>query len=480
MAGNTSRVAPLLPAGNRSSVFTLIAAYLGLFVGLIDSNAVNLALPAIRADLGGGVSDAQWTADAYNVTFAAVLLTAGSLGDRFGRRLVLRSGLVAFAAASLACAVAPSLGALLAARAAQGVGAALMLPQGLAIAAATFPDSAGRARATAAWATAAASSAALGPVLGGVLTDTIGWRFIFWLNAPVVLVALAMSYRYLSESRSPSAGKIDLTGQSLAVLTLGTLTVVLVEGRTLGATLATALAAAAVVGGAGFVWSQRRLAHPMVPPQFFGNRSLVVALVATFAMTFGTYGMLLVNSLAFHQSRGVSALATAVAFLPMPLVYLALIPAVNVIARRTGHRLPMTLGLVLMGAGMLLYATVGPDAELWLLETAFVLTGAGLAFNTGPAVGLAMSAVPVAHAGLASSVVNLARLVGITVGIAVMGTVLAVVSGDATAGPGFADGVRAGMLAGAVVEVVGAVVVFGYTGRGRSRHTAPTKEVCHA
>jgi MFS family permease len=190
--------------------------------------------------------------------------------------------------------------------------------------------------------------------------------------------------------------------------------------------------------------------------------------------------MVLVNSLAFHQSRGVSALETAVAFLPMPLVYLALIPAVNVIARRTGHRLPMTFGLVLMGAGMLLYATVGPDAELWLLETAFVLTGAGLAFNTGPAVGLAMSAVPVAHAGLASSVVNLARLVGITVGIAVMGTVLAVVSGDPTAGPGFADGVRAGMLAGAVVEVVGAVVVFGYTGRGRSRHTAPTKEVCHA
>jgi MFS family permease len=277
MAGNISQVA-LLPTGNRSSVFTLIAAYLGLFVGLIDSNAVNLALPAIRADLGGGVSGAQWTADAYNVTFAAVLLTVGSLGDRFGRRFVLRSGLVTFVAASLACALAPSLSALLAARAAHGVGAALMLPQGLAIAAATFPDAAGRARATAAWA--------------------------------------------------------------MAVLTLGSLTVVLVEGRTLGAALATALAAATVIGGAGFVWSQRRLAHPMVPPQFFGNRRLAFALVATFAMTFGTYGMLLVNSLAFQQSRGVSALATAVAFLPMPLVYLTLIPAVNVVAPRTGPRLP--------------------------------------------------------------------------------------------------------------------------------------------
>jgi hypothetical protein len=218
----------------------------------------------------------------------------------------------------------------------------------------------------------------------------------------------------------------------------------------------------------------------MVPPQFFGNRRLAVALTATFAMTFGTYGMLLVNSLGFQQSRDVSALATAVAFLPMPLVYLTLIPAVKVMVRRTGPRLPMTIGLVLMGAGMLLYAAVGPEAELWLLEAAFVLAGAGLAFNTGPAVGMALSAVPVVRAGLASGVVNLARLVGITVGIAVMGTVMALVSGDATTGPGFADGVRAGVLTGGVVEFLGAVVVVGYTGRRRSEHTEPTEEVCHA
>ena len=159
-----------------------------------------------------------------------------------------------------------------------------------------------------------------------------------------------------------------------------------------------------------------------------------MALVATFAMTFGTYGMLLVNSLAFQGLRGVSALATAVAFLPMPLVYLALIPVVNVIARRTGPRPPMISGLVLMGAGMLLYAAVGPQADLGLLEPAFVLAGAGLAFNTGPAVSLAMAAAPVARAGLASGVVNLARLVGITVGVAVMGTVLAWVGGGAGAG----------------------------------------------
>ena len=455
-------------ASNRSSTPVLIAAYLGLFVGLIDSNAVNLALPAIQHDLGGGVSGAQWTADAYNVTFAAALLTAGSLGDRFGRRRVLRTGLLAFVVASMACALAPSLGVLLAARAAQGVGAALMLPQGLAIAAAAFPDAAGRARATAAWAVAAASSAALGPIVGGVLTDSLGWRYIFWLNAPVGVVALAMSFRYLPESRNPTAGKVDPFGQTLTMLTLGTLTVVLVEGRMLGIVWTMALALVVAAGAAGLVWSQRRVTNPMLPPQFFGNRRLVIALVATFAMTFGTYGMLLVNSLAFQQQRGVSALATAVAFLPMPLTYLALIPVANVLARRSGPRLPMTSGLVLMGAGMLLYALVGPGAELWLLEPAFVLAGAGLALNTGPAVGMAMASVPVSRAGMTSGVVNLARLVGITVGVAVMGTVLALV------------GARAAVLTGGLAELLGAVVVFGYTRSGRSQETAQKEEVCHA
>jgi EmrB/QacA subfamily drug resistance transporter len=460
---------------HRSSLPALIAAYLGLFVGLIDSNAVNLALPAIRAELGGGVSGVQWTADAYNVTFAAMLLTAGSLGDRFGRRRMLRVGLLGFAAASLACVVAPTLGVLLTTRCVQGVAAAVMLPQGLALAAAAFPDAAGRTRATAAWAMAAASSAALGPVLGGVLTDTVGWRVIFLLNVPVGLVALAMSFRYLPESRNPRAASIDVTGQLLAIVALGTLTVVLVEGRTLGATWTVALVAVVVLASSAFALGQRRTAEPMIPAGFAGNRRLVVALVATFAMTFGTYGLLMVNSLAFQQQRGATALETALAFLPMPLAYLALIPAASVVARRRGSRLPMTVGLTLMGAGMMLYAAAGPNAGIGVLEVAFVLAGAGLAFNTGPAVAMALSAVPVERAGLASGVVNLARLIGITVGIAVLGTVLAMVGGDADSGTAFANGVRAAVLVGGIVEIAGAVVVSAFVTTARTE-----REVCHA
>jgi len=439
---------------------TLIAAYLGLFVGLIDANAVNLALPAVRADLGGGISGAQWTIDAYNVTFAALLLTSGSLGDRFGRRALLRAGLVAFVAASLTCATAPSLPLLLAARAVQGVGAALMLPQGLAITAAAFPHPVERGRATAAWAIAAAMSTAIGPILGGVLTDTVGWRYIFWLNAPVGVLALLMTYRYLPESRDPDAARVDVPGQLLAVIGLGALTVVLVEGRTAAPAVTAVLAAVAVAGLASFLLSQRRDSDPMLPLDLFASRRLVAALIATFAMTFGIYGLLLVNSFAFQQQRGASALATAIWFLPMPLTYLVFIPAVNALAHRTGPRLPMAAGLALMAAAMGLYAGVGPQAAIWLIELSFVLAGAGLALTTGPAVGLAMSAAPVRRAGLASGVVNLARLVGITVGVAVLGSALA------------AAGAQAAVALGGIVQAFGAMATW--------KGSRMDKEVCRA
>ncbi|OBA86567.1 arabinose ABC transporter permease [Mycobacteriaceae bacterium 1482268.1] len=446
------------------AALSLVAAYLGLFVGLVDANAINLALPAVRTDLGGGISGAQWTIDAYNVTFAALLLTSGSLGDRFGRRRLLRVGLTLFVVASLACATAPSLPVLLTARSAQGVGAALMLPQGLAIAAAAFPDPIQRGRATAAWAISAALSTAIGPILGGVLTDTIGWRYIFWLNIPVGLVALLMTRRYLPESRDNGASRIDVRGQTLAVVGLATLTIVLVEGRSTSPVWMAVLAVCAVASMAAFVRSQRRSATPMLPLDLFRSRRLTAALIATFAMTFGIYGLLLVNSFVFQQQREVSALETAVWFLPMPLTYLVLIPFVNMLAHRTGPRLPMTVGLGLMAAGLLLYAFAGPQADVWLLELSFLLAGAGLALNTGPAVGLAMAAVPVRRAGLASGVVNLARLVGITVGVAVLGSAMAAV------------GAQTAMALGGAVQLIGAAVAW----RGTRTDTGSTKEVCHA
>lgn len=451
------------------TVLTLTAAYLGLFVGLIDANAVNLALPAVRTDLGGGIAGAQWTIDAYNVTFAALLLTSGSLGDRFGRRRLLRIGVAVFVVASLGCAAAPALPVLLAARAVQGVGAAAMLPQGLAIAAAAFPDPVERGRATAAWAMAAAMSTAIGPMLGGLLTDTVGWRYIFWLNIPVGVLALLMARRYLPESRDDNASHIDLRGQILAVAGLATLTVVLVEGRSTPAGWSALLTVSAVGAIAAFLASQHRAAAPMLPLDLFRSRRLNAALTATFSMTFATYGLLLVNSFAFEQQRGASTMFTALCFLPLPLAYLSVIPIANAVAIRVGPRLPMAAGLVLIAAGLFLYAAAGPHAALWLLEMSLLLAGAGLALNTGPAVGLAMSAAPVQRTGLASGVVNLARLVGITVGVAVLGSAMAAIGGGA--------GVRAALVIGGAASTLGAVVALRWA---HAETPVPTKEACHA
>jgi MFS family permease len=230
------------------------------------------------------------------------------------------------------------------------------------------------------------------------------------------------------------------------------------------------LAVIAVAGIAAFLWVQRQGARPMLPLDLFRSRRLVAALLATFTMTFGIYGLLLVNSFAFQQQRGSSALATAIWFLPMPLTYLLLIPGVNALARRTGPRLPMAAGLGLMAAGLALYAAMGPQAELWLLELSFLLAGAGLALTTAPAVSLAMSAVPVQRSGLASGVVNLARLLGITVGVAVLGSALAAIGGT--------GGARTAMALGGVVQLLGAAAALRWA---RPEASAPAeKEVCHA
>jgi Na+/melibiose symporter-like transporter len=254
------------------------------------------------------------------------------------------------------------------------------------------------------------------------------------------------------------------------MLGLGTLTVVLVEGRSLSPTWSVLLAVVAAAGLGAFIWSQRRARRPMLPLDLFGNPRLVAALIATFTMTFGIYGLLLVNSFAFQQQRGATALETACWFLPMPLSYLVLIPAVNALTHRTGPRLPMTAGLALMAAGMGLYAAAGPLADVWILEVSFLLAGAGLALNTAPAVGLAMSGVPLQRAGLASGVVNLARLVGITVGVAVLGSAMAAVGG--------AQGARVAIAVGAAVQLAGAAVSLGWA--RQAAPVAPQKEGCHA
>lgn len=467
---------PASAAAVASPALTLLATCLGLFLGQVDTTAINLALPAMSRDLGGGIGSMQWAIDAYNVAFAALLLTGGTLGDRFGRRRLFRLGIAVFVAGSLVCALAPTLGVLLLGRVLQGVGSGLLLPQSLAILATAFPGRRERNRAMAAWSMVAGIGLAAGPTLGGLVVDEIGWQYIFWVNVPVGTVALLLAVWHVPESRNPDARRVDLAGQVLGVLFLGLLTFVVVDGRKQGwgSAVIVASSVVAVVCAALFLVVERRQSSPMLPLNLMRRGQLPVATVVAMCMTFGMYGLFMLVSLAFQQERGASALAAGLEMLPLPLVFVALSPVVGRLVTRFGPRLPMTAGMALMGLGVLIYALIGPEAPLAAIEVSFVVVGIGLALNTGPVVGVAVSAVSAQRAGLASGIANLARILGATLGVAVVGTVLAVVGNDAARGPAFRSGLRAALLVGCAVEFLGALVAFAKVRNpGRTNPSSP-------
>lgn len=439
---------------------TLAATCLGLFLGQVDTTAINLALPAMSRDFAGGIAAMQWVVVAYNVAFAALLLTGGTLGDRFGRKRLFGFGVTAFVLGSVVCAVAPTLAVLLAGRVLQGVGSAMILPQSLAILAVTFPGRRERNRAMAAWSVVAGLGLAAGPTLGGLLVSKLDWSYIFWANVPLGALTLLLARRHVPESRNTHARRVDIAGQILGALTLALLTFVVVNGDRMGWLSPAALGCmAATVGcAASFFAVERRHAEPMLPLGLMRRGQLPVATVIAMCMTFGMYGFLTVVSLAFQQQRGVSALVAGLQLLPLPLAFTALSPLVGRLVTRFGPRLPMTAGMLLMGLGLLLYAAVGADASIWAIEASLVVIGIGLALNTGPVVGVAVSAVSPERAGLASGIANLARMFGAALGVAVQATVLAIVSREAMHGAEFVSGVRAAALVGAAVELLGAVL----------------------
>ncbi|HVV10367.1 MFS transporter [Amycolatopsis sp.] len=432
---------------------TLLSLCLGLFLAQTDTTAVNLALPAIGADLHGGLPDLQWVIDAYNVAFAALLLTGGTLGDRFGRRRLFRCGIAIFVAGSVLCALAPGTSMLIGARSVQGVGGALAIPQSLALMAVAFPERRERNRAMAAWSTVTGIALASGPVLGGFLVREAGWEWIFWLNVPIGLAALALTVA-VPESADQRPRGIDLRGQLLGIVFLGTLTYAVVQTG-----LAPALIA--VVAGVAFVLTERR-DDAMLPLGLLRRGQLPVAAVVASCMTFGMYGFLLLASLELQQHA--DALRAGLELLPMPLMVVIGSPLTGRLVTCFGPRPAMTAGMALMGAGLAAYALGGADVPTPWLEVIFGVLGAGLSLNTGPVVNVAVSAVEPDRAGLAAGVANLARMFGSALGVAVLGVVLA------HAGLGVALGI------GAVVEFGGAVVAWaGVRDRGAGRTPPPPR-----
>jgi EmrB/QacA subfamily drug resistance transporter len=390
----------------------------------LDAVAVNVALPSIRGELGGGITGLQWVVDGYTLTFAALLLSAGALSDRAGARRAFAAGLSVFLAASAVCGVAPSLAALVAARFVQGTAAAMMMPSSMTLIGQAYPDPARRARAVAVWAMGASVAAGSGPVLGGVLT-LVSWRLIFFINLPAGAIALALLAR---ARRCPHRNvPFDWAGQATAIVAMGGLTYGAIQAGAQGfaAPGVVSAFAAAAAALAAFLATQARGMHPMMPLGLFRSRNVSVAVAVGFAFMVGYYGLPFVMSLYLQQLRGLSPLATGVVFLPMMVIGAALTPFSARIAERLGARVLITGGLILMTAGLVIIGFAPPTAPTWALAAVMILVGLAGPFVMPAVTAVLLNSVPGHHSGVASGVFNTSRQVGGALAVAVFGALLA-------------------------------------------------------
>jgi EmrB/QacA subfamily drug resistance transporter len=451
------------------------AAVLGSGVAFLDGSVVNTALPAISRDLGVGLSSLQWVLTSYLLTLGSLLVLGGSLGDLFGRRRVFLLGLGGFAVASAICGLAPTVTLLIAARALQGVAAAMLVPGSLAIISASFhPDD--RGRAIGAWSGLAGISTALGPFLGGWLIDSASWRWVFGINVPLVVIAVLITIRHVPESSDPDAiRRVDWAGAASLAIGLAGVVYALIEGpahgwgpRTLGA------AAVGVVSLVAFVVIEERSTHPMVPLSVFRSRQFSGANLVTFAVyaALGAATFLLVVHL--QQDLGYSALAAGAALLPITVLMVALSARAGELAQRIGPRWPMTIGPIVVAAGLALLTRAEPGASYvsGVLPGVFVL-GLGLTATVAPLTAAVLAAIDDHHAGIGSAINNSVARVAQLLAIAV----LPAAAGIATSGSGIdlTDGFRTAMLIAAGLSVVGGLVAC-----ATIRHAASVESVTRA
>lgn len=436
------------PAGSPTAA--LVAAVLGFFVITLDVSGVNVALPAVGKDLGGSLSGLQWVADSYTLMFAALMLSAGALSDSVGARRAYGWGLAVFTLASLACGLAPALGALTAARVVQGAAAAVMVPCSLALIRQAFPDPDARARGIALWTVGGAVAIAAGPVLGGLLTTEWSWRAVFWLNVPAGLAGLLTLLRAAPSTRRPA--DFDLPGQLTAVLTLAALTFAVIEGGHHGFT-GTVLTAAgiAVLAGAVFVTVEARRSAPMLPLELFRQRGVSVPVVAGFACNAAFYGGVFVLSLFFQEQRGQSAFSAGLMFVPMAVITAHFNYFSPRAVSRYGPRKVIVAGLLLTGVpGCGGLAAVDTGTPLWVIAALMIPLGIGGALAMPALTTLMLDSVAVERAGTAAALLNTSRQTGGALSIAVFGALLA---GD------FAPGMRESLLLAACLLLANALGV---------------------
>jgi EmrB/QacA subfamily drug resistance transporter len=403
--------------------WTLTAVSVATFMLLLDITVVNVALPSIREDLGAGFTDLQWVVDAYALTLAALVLTAGSLADRLGRRRLFAAGLGVFSLASLLCALAPGPTFLSLARGFQGVGGAAMFAVSLALIAQEFPAGRERGKAMGVYGATIGVAVAIGPLVGGALTDGLGWESIFYLNVPIGLAAIAVTYLRLRESRDPSATRIDWAGVASFSAALFLLVLALLRGNDegWGSALIVSLFGATGVLLVAFLGIERRVTEPMLPLGLFKRRAFTGVQLAAFAISGSMFAMFLYLTLYLQNYLGLSPFEAGVRYLPITLAAFFVAPIAGALLSRMQARLMLSLGLAGVGVGLLLMGGIDAASEWTTLFGGFLVAGAGIGLVNPVIADVAVSVVPKDQSGMASGINDTFRQVGIAVGIAVWG-----------------------------------------------------------
>jgi EmrB/QacA subfamily drug resistance transporter len=411
------------PTVNRGLVLATCCVSIVLVV--MDISIVNVALPSIRDDLHASLTGLQWTVDAYTLVLAGFLVFAGSTADRFGRKRVFRIGLAVFGAGSLLCGLAPDIGWLIAARALQAVGAAMLNPVAMAIAATTYPAPAERARAIGVFGAMSGLALVLGPILGGVLVDGFGWRAVFWVNVPIAAAAIVATTLIVPESRAPRARRFDPVGQVLVVLVLGCVVSAIIESRGLGwsSPVVLGLLAVAALGVAGILAYEPRRADPLLELRLFRSVSFSAAIVmAVFALCgFGAF--LFVTTQYLQDVRGLSALDAGLCLLPVGALVLVLSPVTGRLVGTRGPRLPLVVAGIALALGGAASAWLGPATPLAVVLAVSLLFGLFLGTVNPPITNTAMAGMPGSMAGVAASLASTGRQTGTTLGVAMAGAV---------------------------------------------------------
>jgi EmrB/QacA subfamily drug resistance transporter len=410
----------------RRQVSVLLVCCLSLFIVGLDITVVNVALPSIGHDLDAGISELQWTVGAYTVVLASLLMFSGSMADRLGRKRTLVAGLTVFSVGSLLCSLAPSVELLVAARVLQAVGGSMMNPVAMSIITNTFTDPRERAQAVGVWGAVFGISMALGPIVGGALVSSVGWRSIFWINIPVGLAAIVLALRFIPESRAPRPRRFDPVGQVLVMVLLATLTYGIIEAPSRGwssAPILAAFSASAVALSALLLYEPRR-EDPLVDLRFFRSvpfTSSIVISVAAFA-AFG--GFLFLNTLYLQEVRGLSPVQAGLATVPLAVMAVVASPLSGRMVGRRGPRLPLMISGACAVIACAMLTGIDPGTPFAQLLAAYLIFGIGFGFVNAPITNAAVSGMPRAQAGVASAIATTSRQVGQTLGVAVVGAIV--------------------------------------------------------